>query len=213
MRAYKETYLHNAAKNLGSMLDYAVNDCGLEGGLFLHMFISSGLAAQFERGHPKVIAGLSGVELALKAIEYVTGALPDDLPARRYYRTAQYWAGWALAQYQWYTARSFAAILRYLPYEDILRMYPALHQADISKFYATAEEIRARVFPQTNLKRLRASAGLTQARLAREAQVSLRSIQMYEQRRKDINKAQALTLAQIARALGCDMEDLLESEQ
>ena len=38
------------------------------------------------------------------------------------------------------------------------------------------------------------------------------SIQMYEQRNKDVNKAQAITLAKIARVLGCDIEDLLESE-
>ncbi len=33
--------------------------------------------------------------------------------------------------------------------------------------------------------------------------VSLRSIQMYEQRNKDINKASAETLYHIARVLGC----------
>jgi DNA-binding Xre family transcriptional regulator len=36
---------------------------------------------------------------------------------------------------------------------------------------------------------------------------------MYEQKNKDINKAQAMTLAKIARVLGCDVEDLLESRQ
>ena len=54
---------------------------------------------------------------------------------------------------------------------------------------------------------------MSQAELAREAKVSLRSIQMYEQRNKDINKAQAITLARIARTLGCDVEDLLENEE
>ena len=40
--------------------------------------------------------------------------------------------------------------------------------------------------------------------------VSLRSIQMYEQRNKDINKAQSESLYRLAKALGCTMEDLLE---
>lgn len=44
----------------------------------------------------------------------------------------------------------------------------------------------------------------------RKANVSPRSIQMYEQRNKDINKAQAITLAKISRVLGCAVEDLLE---
>ena len=33
---------------------------------------------------------------------------------------------------------------------------------------------------------------------------------MYEQKNKSINKAQAITLMKISRALNCDVEDLLE---
>ncbi len=40
--------------------------------------------------------------------------------------------------------------------------------------------------------------------------VSLRSIQMYEQRQKDINKAQSDSIYRLAKSLGCTMEDLLE---
>ena len=49
-----------------------------------------------------------------------------------------------------------------------------------------------------------------QAELAKRSQVSLRSIQMYEQRNKDINKASAETVLRLSRVLGCTMEDLLE---
>lgn len=52
--------------------------------------------------------------------------------------------------------------------------------------------------------------GCTQAELARRSNVSLRSIQMYEQRNKDINKASAETVLSLAKVLGCTMEDLLE---
>lgn len=41
--------------------------------------------------------------------------------------------------------------------------------------------------------------------------VSLRSIQMYEQRKNDIDKAQGQTLYKLAATLGCTIEDLLES--
>ena len=47
-------------------------------------------------------------------------------------------------------------------------------------------------------------------KLAKRSQVSLRSIQMYEQRNKDINKASAETVLRLSRVLGCTMEDLLE---
>ena len=53
--------------------------------------------------------------------------------------------------------------------------------------------------------------GCTQAELAKRSNVSLRSIQMYEQRNKDINKASAETVLSLAKVLGCTMEDLLET--
>ena len=62
----------------------------------------------------------------------------------------------------------------------------------------------------TNLRRQREIAGLSQSELARASQVGLRSIQMYEQRVNDIDKAQAHTVYKLALALGCAMEDLLE---
>ena len=208
--AYRKTYLYNAARNFGSMMDYAVNDCAVEGCMYLHMFISSGLAHQFERGNPKVVAGMSGVELAIEAITKTTGSAPQAIPSMTEHRTSEYWGGWALAQYQWHTARSFASILRFMPFSDILNMYYTLHEADITKFYETAEDIYVRARPQTNLKRIREAIGLSQSKLAAESGVTLRSIQMYEQRNKDINKAQALTVVKIARALGCEVEDLME---
>ena len=64
---------------------------------------------------------------------------------------------------------------------------------------------------QTNLQRMRKAAGLTQHELAAEARVSVRSLQYYEQAVLDINRAAAATVYRLALALGCQMEDLLES--
>jgi len=213
IRAYKETYLYSAADKLGSMMDYAVNDCGLDGDQYLYMFIASGFAQQFERGNPRLVAGMSGVEIAVDTIKSVTGRTPNKLPAFTGYRTEEYWGGWALAHYQWYTSRSISAILRFMPFAHLVEMYPTLHEADITKLYCVAEELCALKIPQTNLRRFRETAGLSQSKLATEADVSLRSIQMYEQRNKDINKAQTITILKIARALGCEIEDLVEPEQ
>ena len=213
MNAYKETYLYNAADTFGNMMSYAVNDCGLNGDVFLHMFIASGIAEQFARGNPKVIAGMSGIDLANQTIKSCTGEIPSATPTDTVdYRTPEFWAGWALAQYQWHSARSFPAILRVFPFSEITNRYYPLHEADISKFYSVADSVIYEANPQTNLKRFREAADLSQSQLAEESGVSLRSIQMYEQRNKDVNKAQAITLAKIARVLGCEVEDLLESE-
>ena len=89
-------------------------------------------------------------------------------------------------------------------------MYYLLHEADISKFVDIFDEKMREHFKDTNLKRIRTSYGCTQAELAKRSGVSLRSIQMYEQRNKDINKASAETLYRISKVLGCTMEALLE---
>lgn len=210
MHAYSEKYLNSATTILAEMADYAVNDCGLDGDEFMHMFIVSGAAKLFARGNLKYITGRSGIEIADEVIrkvknDHTAAPLTDSVN-----KTPEYWAGWALAQYQWYTAKPFDDILRDLPFSAIVKLYGTLHEADITKFYHVVDEIIAKENPLTNLKRIRNAAGITQEKLALDSGVSLRSIQMYEQRNKDINKAQAITLAKISRVLGCDVEDLLE---
>ncbi|MDR1185122.1 MAG: helix-turn-helix transcriptional regulator [Coriobacteriales bacterium] len=213
MRAYHEAYLHGATETFGSMVDYAVNGCKLDGDDFLSMFIAAGIALQFERGNPVVIAGMSGADLAAKAIKIVTGEPPAvDYAEPHGFRTEEFWAGWILARYQWRTVRSFAVILGALPFASIVGRYHPLHEAPESKFFAVADRIIAERNPQTNLRRLRENVGVSQAGLAEQAAVSLRSVQMYEQRNKNVNHAQAITLAKIARVLGCEVEDLLERE-
>ena len=206
MHAYNEKYLSDASKILGEMIDYAVNDCNINDDEFMHMFIVSGVAKQFERGNLRYVTGRSGIEIANEIICKTTGQTPLQATTIREDRTPEYWAGWTLAQYQWSTAKSFDDIIRYLPISDILKKFPTLHEADITKFYA----VIGNILLNTNLRRMRTTANMTQKKLAQRSKVSLRSIQMYEQRNKDINKAQAITLAKLARTLGCDIEDLLE---
>ncbi|MGC2873043.1 helix-turn-helix domain-containing protein [Ihubacter sp. mB4P-1] len=89
-------------------------------------------------------------------------------------------------------------------------MYYTLHEADITKFVDIANARIKECFPDTNLKRFRVAYGCTQAELAEKSGVGLRSIQMYEQRNKDINKASVDTVYRLAKTLGCIMEDLIE---
>jgi DNA-binding transcriptional regulator YiaG len=125
-------------------------------------------------------------------------------------RSAEYWAGWALAQFQWYSSMSFRSILRRLNFTDILSLYPSHHEADISKFFETAARLIKKQSKESELARIRKMCNLSQSALSRESGVALRSIQMYEQRRKDINKAQVQTVLRLANALGCKLTDLLE---
>lgn len=62
----------------------------------------------------------------------------------------------------------------------------------------------------SNLKTIRESKGLTQAKLAEIAGVSKRMVEYYEQGYHDINRAEAFTVYKLAKALRCKMEDLVE---
>ena len=62
----------------------------------------------------------------------------------------------------------------------------------------------------SKLKAIRENKGLSQAKLSEISGVNVRILQYYEQGYKDINKAQAITLYQVAKALDCKIENLLE---
>ena len=210
IRAYREIYLNKAQSTLGGAFDYAVNDCGLSGDDFTKLFSMSTVSKRMENGEPSVLAGKSGVEIAIDVLSETLGNAPAAEPSARYDRSCEYWIGWTVAYYQWYSSKPYTIIFDALPFSDLQTMYPVLHEADISKFVEIADERVRAVFCDTNLKRIRTAYGYTQAELAERSGVGLRSIQMYEQRQKDINKASVETMYFLAKTLGCTIEDLIE---
>ena len=210
IRAYHETYLSKAQAALGDAFDYAINSCGISGEDFVKLFTASSVSRQIENGEPAVVSGKSGIEIAMDVVFETTGRHLENKKAEHFGRSLEYWIGWAVSYYQWYSGRSFREIFTVLSFTDLQDLYHTLHEADISKFVDIADEKLKEYFKDTNLKRIRASYGCTQAELAKRSGVSLRSIQMYEQRNKDINKASAETLYRLSKVLACSIEDLLE---
>lgn len=208
--AYSESYLSDAKDRLSQFFDYLINDCGMKADWVASIFLSSGYAEQFERGNPAILAGMSGIELARAVVKttYKKKKLPE--PGYAEGLSPEYWAGWALAEYQWYSGMRFKDIFEHVKLSEIIPMYLVYHEMDISKFIETMDEKCAMALPECRLKKLRESRGLSQAELAKISGVSLRSIQMYEQRVNDIDKAQAQTIYKLSRVIGCAMEDLLE---
>ena len=209
-RAYRETYLSKAQAALGDAFDYAVNVCGILGEDFVKLFIVSSVSRRMESGDPAVLSGKSGIEIAADVLLETTGTAPDKEPPESMVRSKEYWIGWAVAYYQWYSSRKYSDIFKVVSFEDLQKMYYTLHDEDVSKFVDIVDARMKDYFPETNLKRIRTAYGCTQAELAQRSNVSLRSIQMYEQRNKDINKASVDTVYRLAKVLGCAMEDLIE---
>ena len=208
--AYQETYLSKAQAALGDAFDYAINTCYIPGSDFIKLFTASSVSKRMENGEPAILAGKSGIEIAADVVLETTGRQLETDPQEHFGRSREYWIGWAVCYYQWFSARSFHDIFKILSYEDLTNMYYTLHEADITKFVDIVDEKIREHFKDTNLKRIRNSYGCTQAELSKHSGVTLRSIQMYEQRNKDINKASADTLYRISRVLGCSIEGLLE---
>ena len=163
-----------------------------------------------ERGEPACLAGKSGIELAMDIVIETKGQELRIEQQTNFNRSAEYWIGWAVAYYQWHSGRTYSDIFNVLSFDDLYQMYHPLHEADISKFTDIVDAKMKEYFPETNLKRIRTTYGCTQAELSERSGVSLRSIQMYEQRNKNINKASADTVYSLAKVLGCSIEDLME---
>ena len=210
IRAYAENYLSHARNNLGRMLDVGVNHLRCPLKKFYQHFLAVSLSRRFAGGEPDALVGHSGIELAFEVLPEV---LQNGTASHRHFlleATPEYWTGWALAYYQWQTSLSFAEINNYISIEKIRALYSPYHEMDISQFVDHLNErIRGAKY-LTNLKLLRTRSGLSQSQLASVSGVPLRTIQQYEQRQKNINKAQAEYVFMLSRSLSCNPEDLLE---
>jgi DNA-binding XRE family transcriptional regulator len=211
MRAYNEIYLDDAMRNLANAFDYAVNSCNMDIDLFGEFFIASEFDKEFGKGNPRLVSGMSGVELVRSIYYkiYKEDILPD--PIYNFDRTKEYWLGFTLAYYQWYSGRRFKDIIEIVPLSNMLQMYPEYHEMDIMRFVEVMEErLNDRRLP-TKLKKIRESRGFSQSELSRKSGVTLRAIQLYEQKVNNIDKASVNTIYKLAKVLYCEIEDLLEN--
>lgn len=213
MRAYSQFYLEDSMRNLAGMFDYAVRGLNYYPDDFFSLFIDSGVASLYEHGNPRYVCGLSGIELC----QNVLGKTGKDffyVETDKSFDGPEYWCGWSLAYYQWYSAFKFKDLREYglLP-SEILKRY-ILHEADISKFVEAANSIirENQKNKPTRLQTIRKERNMTKKKLAALSGVSLRMIQLYEQRQNDINKAAGSVINRLAWVLNCNFYDIMELE-
>ena len=122
MHAYLYDYLPTAQRIMGDMLDFAVNTCEQDIEKFYGLFLMSEVSLQFQNGNPTYIAGKTGCELAKEVIAE-SGMQPLTNEDEMYLdKSPEYWAGWALAYYQWYTCRPFIKVNKAVPIRNVLDM-------------------------------------------------------------------------------------------
>ena len=182
--SYDKVYLRIAQRVLGEMLNYAVYDCGYELNEYYRLFTESSYSERFSKGDPFVIAGMSGAELAIRVMD-----VPDDeIVAPGYYfeKSPEF------------------------PVEKIRDLYHPYHEMDITQGVQKVREIAQQNRVESYLKLLRKRARLSQSQLAEETGIPVKTIQQYEQRRKDINKAQAEYVIKLSQVLCCKPQELME---
>lgn len=208
IHAYDKNYLSKFQNSFAVMLDFAVHDLAIRLDDFYDRFLRSSLCRKIQDGDSSILAGKSGIEMALEVM--------DDFSKKDLYnpaanKSAEYWAGWALAYFQWYTSLSFERINNFVPIEEVIEMYSPYHEMDVSHFVSHMIELYNRRKKDTNIKFYRQMAGVSQKELSDISGIPVRTIQQYEQGQKNINFAKAETLISLSRSLSCRMEDLLEA--
>lgn len=208
--AYDKTYLENARIVLAKMLDFAVYDLHYELEQYYGLFLSSEISERFGEGDFTLLAGRSGIELTYEVLDSLGMKRQKVTPRYSVTRSEEYWTGWALAYYQWKSCLRFSEIERYIPITEIREMYIPYHEMDIRQFTDRMDELYLESKKGTNLKILRKYAGMSQKELAEMSGVPLRTIQQYEQRQKNINRAKVEYLIRLSQSLSCEITDLIE---
>ena len=203
-RAYNIAYLEDAMSSLGAMMDYAVNACGENLASFYNRFLSSGIADLFFRANPNIIAGCSGIELARK-VALRTGRPLATADNYIDIGSPEYWTGWTLAYLSWYLNIDFRTLKsKGVDAAEVHLHYSTLHEADLSKSVSFANKQIADAYASGNLLKIaRQNIGMTQRELSDASGVSLRAIRAYEQGQLSLRNAEAASVSNLSRILGC----------
>ena len=208
-RAYNQTYLDDAMSNLGSAFDYAKNAFQIEMDDFYMFFVNSGIARQFGNGNPKYISGMSGIEIVLDVLNEKENIHREENKISYDY-SCEYWCGWILAYFQWYYCISFKDLSYYLKMKDLEKLYGILHEVFEQKALEVISNTIKNKSLISRLEYYRLNNNMSQESLSEKTGVSLAMIQEFEQRKKDINKASISSVYSLAKALNCDIENLME---
>lgn len=140
--AYSELYLADASLALGSMLESAVYLFGVELSTFWRLFLDSHVSDDFGHGLSGTVSGKSGWELAAEILDDAGVGFRRERPSGVIGRSREFWAGWALAQYQRRSGLTFKEIEAFAPLDDILLMYSPYHEMEIDQFVDAIESRR-----------------------------------------------------------------------
>lgn len=135
-------FYHNKESNRnGRVIDYRADDSYFS---FAEAFVQNGLS--------------------LRSLNQALRTFPEKSFSRE--RSPVYWAGWALAEYQWSTGKRFKDIFSRISLSEIISMYSVYHEMDIEHFIEDMNIKYNSVNRETRLKYIRENCGISQAELS-----------------------------------------------
>ena len=209
IKDYDNHFIEYVMKNMGEALSFAEFYGHLDLDAFMTIFIRSGVANEIETGNPSYTFGLSGTELVYKIYERSGIKFKKRIPMDENQRLDTYWAGYILAYYQYKTGLTYKYIHEQISIHRIRELYYPLHEASEEKAVSVISKLIKKKYV-TRLQQRRKLLNISQRRLAIMARVNVRTLQEYEVGTKNINKASALTVYNLSKALNCNVKDLLE---
>ena len=178
--------------------------------VFFSYLINSGVSKELEKDNPKYLFGMTGLELVHQVFEKM--GIKEEIKPFTLTRNSikQYWCGYILAYYQYQMGYSFSFIHSAISMNDILMLFDPLHEASEDKVVDTINGLIDHNNNRSRLQQKRKIVGLSQRELANISGVSLRTLQEYEIKQKDIKKASLQTVKSLANALECDIDSIID---
>ena len=134
--SYNREYLQSAQEILAAMIDVAVYYLDYKPADFYDSFLKSDYSHKFEKGDPFTLWGKSGTEIAFDIAQKDIGEYKNKLTESglKLHRSPEYWAGWSLAYYQWFSNKTFSEINKTTDINKIINLYNPYHEMDIRQF-------------------------------------------------------------------------------
>ena len=188
--------------------DYAMNSLKIKPDIFVNIFINSKAINKIKIMHPGYFFGMSGIEICQNILDEANIKYDKSIEYESIDRNIYYWLGDSLAYYAFNKNYRYKYVFSFVSIESLLKMYDKYHEIDISYFVNKLDEYRK--LSPSKLKNIRENRRLSQNDLSLYSMVSLRTIRAYEQKQKDINKAEVMTVLKLAHTLNCSIDDILE---
>lgn len=201
IHAYDEYYLPRIQRRLAELFELAVVYKKIDINTFAEKFVSSGMSDSFYTNEFKYTHGKSPIEL----LAIILNEEPKDISVFAS-ATPEYWVGNVYAYVSWYYSIKYEELFNAFPPSELILCYFPYHEMDIRK---TVELFDKRLKIESKLKIIREKKNYSQNDLSIISNVPLRTIRSYEQKSNDIAKAQVETIYKLAKALDCNIEDLL----